>query len=176
MKKYDRKKNIFLIGPMGAGKSTIGLYLSRILNMDFYDSDKVIEKNTGVDISWVFDIEGESKFRLREEKIINELTQKQGIILATGGGSILSYISRKKLSSRGLVIYLSTSIEKQFIRTKNDKKRPLLNSKKSVKDVLKYLSLERNPLYESIADVTFSTDYKNVKSIINDILNYIQYK
>ncbi|MGL4455841.1 MAG: shikimate kinase AroK, partial [Plesiomonas sp.] len=116
------KRNIFLIGPMGAGKSTIGRYLAQMLNMEFFDSDQEIERRTGADISWVFDVEGEEGFRVREEKVINDLTEKQGIVLATGGGSIQSRETRNRLSARGVVVYLETTIEKQLARTQRDKK------------------------------------------------------
>ncbi|MDE5285678.1 MAG: shikimate kinase AroK, partial [Buchnera aphidicola] len=125
------KRNIFLIGPMGAGKSTIGRQLSQQLNIEFYDSDQEIEKRTGADINWVFDVEGESGFREREKKIINELTKKKGIVLATGGGTVKFREVRNILSSRGIVIYLKTTIEKQLLRTKRDKKRPLLQNSSS---------------------------------------------
>lgn len=120
------KRNIFLVGPMGAGKSTIGRQLAQQLNMEFFDSDQEIERRTGADVGWVFDVEGEEGFRLREEKIINELTEKQGIVLATGGGSVKSRETRNRLSARGVVVYLETNIEKQLARTQRDKKRPLL--------------------------------------------------
>lgn len=110
------KRNIFLVGPMGAGKSTIGKYLAQQLHMEFYDSDHEIERRTGADISWVFDVEGEEGFRDREEKVINDLSELQGIVLATGGGSIKSKESRNRLSARGIVIYLETPVEKQLAR------------------------------------------------------------
>ena len=106
------KRNIFLIGPMGAGKSTIGRQLAQQLNMDFIDSDSVIEDRAGADISWIFDLEGEEGFRKREERIINELTQLQGIVLSTGGGAVMSKESRNYLSARGIVIYLETTVDK----------------------------------------------------------------
>lgn len=115
------KRNIFLVGPMGAGKSTIGRQLAQQLNMEFYDSDQEIEKRTGADVGWVFDLEGEEGFRDREEKVINELTEKQGIVLATGGGSVKSRETRNRLSARGVVVYLETTIEKQLARTQRDK-------------------------------------------------------
>ena len=120
------KRNIFLIGPMGAGKSTIGRQLAQMLGMEFMDSDSVIEERAGADIDWIFDVEGEVGFRKREERIINELTQGQGVVLSTGGGSILSKENRNVLSARGIVIYLETTVDKQFERTQRDKKRPLL--------------------------------------------------
>lgn len=111
------KRNVFLIGPMGAGKSTIGRQLAQMLNMDFLDSDAVIEERAGADIDWIFDVEGEQGFRKREEKILNELTQSQGLVLSTGGGAVLSKDSRNVLSARGIVVYLQTSVDKQFERT-----------------------------------------------------------
>lgn len=168
------KRNIFLVGPMGAGKSTIGRQLAQQLNMDFYDSDKEIERRTGADISWVFDVEGEERFRNREETIIEELTKKQGIVLATGGGSILSQKSRNRLSSRGMVVYLETSIEKQLARTNRDKNRPLLQGKESNKVFLERLSLQRNPLYKQIADIIVGTDKYNVRSITQKIIHLLK--
>ncbi len=122
------KRNIFLVGPMGAGKSTIGRQLAQQLNMEFFDSDQEIERRTGADVGWVFDVEGEAGFRDREEKIINELTEKQGIVLATGGGSVKSRETRNRLSARGVVVYLETTIEKQLARTQRDKNAPYCRS------------------------------------------------
>lgn len=171
------KRNIFLIGPMGAGKSTIGKQLSIQLNMEFYDSDREIEKRTGADIGWVFDVEGESGFRKREKKIIDELTQKKGIILATGGGSVLSNTISKFLSSRGIVIYLKTTISKQILRTQKDKRRPLLQvNNLSLREVLENLKKIRNPLYKKISDITLSTDEKSVKSVVFKIVKLLEKK
>ncbi len=157
------KRNIFLVGPMGAGKSTIGRQLAQQLNMEFYNSDQEIEKRTGADVGWVFDVEGEEGFRDREEKVINELTEKQGIVLATGGGSVKSRETRNRLSARGVVVYLETTIEKQLARTQRDKKRPLLQVETPPREVLEALADERNPLYEEIADVTIRTDDQSAK-------------
>ncbi|SNC58385.1 shikimate kinase AroK [Sodalis endosymbiont of Henestaris halophilus] len=168
------KRNIFLVGPMGAGKSTIGRQLAQQLNMDFFDSDQEIEKRTGADISWVFDVEGEDRFRDREEKVINELTEKQGIVLATGGGSVKSYETRNRLSARGVVVYLETTIEKQLFRTQRDKKRPLLQVDAHPEDVLQALARERNPLYEEIADVTVCTDEQSAKVVANKIISLLE--
>ncbi|GKX55531.1 shikimate kinase 1 [Leminorella grimontii] len=167
------KRNIFLIGPMGAGKSTIGRQLAQQLNMEFVDSDHEIERRTGADIAWVFDVEGEEGFRDREEKVINELTEKQGIVLATGGGSIKSKETRNRLSARGIVVYLETTIEKQLARTQRDKKRPLLQVD-TPRDVLETLAKERNPLYEEIADVTIHTDDQSAKVVANQIIQLIE--
>ncbi|PPI86475.1 shikimate kinase AroK [Candidatus Pantoea edessiphila] len=168
------KRNIFLVGPMGAGKSTIGRYLAQQLKMEFFDSDQEIEQRTGADINWVFDVEGEEGFRDREEKIINELTEKQGIVLATGGGSIKSQKTRNHLSARGIVVYLETAIEKQLSRTQRDKKRPLLQLDPSPSKILKTLAQERNPLYREIADITVSTDNQSTKIVANQIIKLLK--
>ena len=159
------KRNIFLVGPMGAGKSTIGRQLAQQLNMEFYDSDQEIEKRTGADVGWVFDLEGEEGFRDREEKVINELTEKQGIVLATGGGSVKSRETRNRLSARGVVVYLETTIEKQ---------RPLLHVETPPREVLEALANERNPLYEEIADVTIRTDDQSAKVVANQIIHMLE--
>ena len=129
------KRNIFLVGPMGAGKSSIGKQLAQQLKMEFVDTDRVIEERTGADIDWIFDLEGEEGFRLREEGIIEELTAMQGIVLATGGGAVISAKNRTLLAARGTVIYLETSIEQQLERTRRDKKRPLLQNTDNPKQV-----------------------------------------
>ncbi|MEZ8141309.1 shikimate kinase I [Enterovibrio norvegicus FF-33] len=167
------KRNIFLVGPMGAGKSTIGRHLAQQLHMEFFDSDTVIEERTGADIAWVFDVEGEEGFRVREENVINDLTEKQGIVLATGGGSILSKESRNRLSARGIVVYLETTIEKQLARTQRDKKRPLLQTDQP-REVLEALAEERNPLYEEIADYVVRTDDQSAKVVANQIIELLE--
>lgn len=163
------KRNIFLIGPMGAGKSTIGRQLAQMLNMDFLDSDTVIEERAGADIDWIFDLEGEAGFRKREERIINELSQSQGLVLSTGGGTIISKESRNHLSARGIVVYLETSIDKQFERTQRDKKRPLLQTEDPYQ-VLVELAKVRNPLYEEIADITIQTSDQAAKAVATQII------
>ena len=173
-KNMAEKRNIFLVGPMGAGKSTIGRQLAQQLSMEFYDSDQEIERRTGADVGWVFDVEGEEGFRQREEKIINELTEKQGIVLATGGGSVKSRETRNRLSARGVVVYLETNIEKQLARTQRDKKRTLLQGVEPVRDVLETLAEERNPLYEEIADITIHTDDQSAKIVANQIIELLE--
>ena len=167
------KRNIFLVGPMGAGKSTIGRQLAQQLNMDFVDSDAVIEERAGADISWIFDLEGEEGFRKREERIINELTQLQGVVLSNGGGAVMSKENRNYLSARGIVIYLETSVDKQYQRTQRDKKRPLLQGTDNPRQVLEDLAKVRNPLYEEIADITLPTDEQNAKVMVNQIVDLI---
>ena len=122
------RRNVILVGPMGAGKSTIGRQLASILNFDFYDSDHEIEARTGADIPWIFDVEGEAGFRKREASMIDELTQLDGVVIATGGGAVTQEENRKNLSIRGIVIYLRTTVEQQLERTARDRNRPLLQT------------------------------------------------
>ena len=164
------KRNIFLVGPMGAGKSTIGRQIARSLHLDFYDSDTEIEKRTGADISWVFELEGEEGFRTREEKVIEELTEHMGIVLATGGGSIVSRENRNRLSARGIVVYLKTTIDKQVARTGRDKRRPLIANADNPREVLESLAETRDPLYEEIADVIVETDDQSAKVVATQII------
>ena len=132
----------------------------------------MIEERAGADIDWIFDVEGEAGFRKREERIINELTQGQGVVLSTGGGSILSKDNRNVLSARGIVIYLETTIDKQFERTQRDKKRPLLQNDDPRK-TLEELAKIRNPLYEEIADITLQTDDQAAKLVATNIIEMI---
>ncbi len=166
------KRNIFLVGPMGAGKSTIGRHLADELHLDFFDSDQEIERRTGADIAWIFDLEGEDGFRKREEDIINDLTDKQGIVLATGGGSIVSKTVRNRLSARGIVVYLQTTIDKQVARTQRDKRRPLLQNN-DPEQVLRNLAEERNPLYTEVADYVVETDDQSARAVANQIIGKI---
>ena len=168
-----RTKNIFLIGPVGAGKSTIGKQLAKELKLEFIDSDTVIEEKCGVDISWIFDLEGEEGFRRRESDVIADiLSEKQNIVLATGGGAILNAETRTLLSSRGKVVYLQATIEQQLERTSKDRKRPLLQVDDK-KTVLKELMDDREPLYRSIADVVVKTNNATVKNIVNKISKFL---
>ncbi|ALU43794.1 MULTISPECIES: shikimate kinase AroK [Pseudoalteromonas] len=169
------KRNIFLVGPMGAGKSTIGRHIADQLHLEFFDSDQEIERRTGADISWVFDIEGEEGFRRREETVISDLTEKQGIVLATGGGSVISKEVRNKLSARGIVVYLETPIEKQVARTQRDKRRPLLQTEEDSRDVLVRLADEREPLYKEVADHVVRTDEQSAKVVANQIIEKLDF-
>mgnify|MGYP000424147137 FL=1 len=164
------KRNIYIVGPMGAGKSTIGRQIAQQLHLEFVDSDAEIERRTGAEIAWVFDVEGEDGFRKREADVISDLTEQQGIVLATGGGSIISKDVRNKLSARGLVVYLETTIDKQVARTQRDKRRPLLRSE-NPRQVLEDLAELRNPLYEEIADLTVKTDEQSAKLVAKDIID-----
>lgn len=168
------KRNIFLVGPMGAGKSTIGRHLAQMLHLEFLDSDTEIEKRTGADVAWVFDVEGEEGFRKREEEVIDDLSQLQGIVLATGGGSVKSKDSRNRLSARGIVVYLETTVDKQLARTQRDKRRPLLQTD-NPRDVLESLAGERNELYSEIADYTVKTDEQSAKIVANQIIKLLDF-
>lgn len=158
---------------MGAGKTTIGRHLAKALGFEFYDSDAVIVDNAGADIPWIFDIEGESGFRLREEQIIDQLTQERGVVVATGGGAILADNNRKNLRSRGVVVYLQTSIRFQLFRTQKDRNRPLLQNG-ARKKVLTDLLAIRGPLYEQTADLVVSTDKSSPKTIVQTIVTFLE--
>lgn len=157
---------------MGAGKSTIGRALAKELKLDFFDSDEVIEQRAGANIGWIFDIEGEEGFRRREQKVIDELTQKTNIVLATGGGAIMTPENRIALSARGIVVYLKTSLQQQYERTKRDTKRPLLQTD-NLEERLESLGEEREPHYTELADVSFETDKLTVKAVANNIIKYL---
>ena len=161
-------QNLFLVGPMGAGKSAVGRQLARLLHFDFVDSDDEIERRTGVDIAFIFEKEGEEGFRTRETKVIDELSQRQGIVLATGGGAVISPENRNRLGARGYVIYLHTTVQQQLQRTNRGRNRPLLENA-DPEQVLTALMEVRDPLYREIADLTVETDGRHVKEVAAEI-------
>ncbi|HIQ54833.1 shikimate kinase I [Halopseudomonas pachastrellae] len=166
-------RNVFLIGPMGAGKSTIGRLLAKELKFPFKDSDREIEVRTGADIPWIFDVEGEEGFRQREEAMIAELVEERGIVLATGGGVVMRPANRAALTANGLVVYLCTSVEQQLQRTAKDRQRPLLQTA-DPEAVLRDLMARRDPLYREIADLIIETDQRGPKVVVNTILGKLQ--
>lgn len=161
--------SLFLVGPMGAGKSTLGRHLAQLLGRPFYDSDRVIEEKTGADIPWIFDMEGEAGFRRRERDVIDELTALPGIVLATGGGAVTAPDNRRHLHERGLVVYLWTPVEVQLARTHNDRNRPLLQTA-DPEARLTELWQRRDPLYREVAHVVLSTASGNFKKITEQVL------
>ena len=168
------KRNIFLVGPMGSGKSAVGRYLARLLDVPFYDSDAEIERRTGVDISYIFEKEGEPRFRLRERETIEELTLLEPLVLATGGGAVLAAESRKCLAERGCVVYLTTSVEQQTQRVAHARHRPLLvDVDAEVK--LRQLMQEREPLYTCVSDLRVATDGRKIQTVAEEILKALGY-
>ena len=165
-------QNVFLVGLMGAGKTTIGRILARKLGLKFIDSDHEIEARTGASIPWIFEIEGEQSFRRREADVIRELTAQQGIVLATGGGAILNPDSRAYLQARGTVIYLRASVNSILARTAHDKNRPLLQTADPRKKLEELMAL-RDPLYQEVAHVVIDTGRPNVQSMVQTILTHL---
>ncbi len=166
-------QNIILVGAMGVGKSTVGKRLAKKLSQEFYDSDQEIVKKTGVDIATIFEYEGEQGFREREEKIIKDLCKFESIVLATGGGSILSKNTREFLSRSGIVFYLKASIETILNRAKNENSRPLLKTTDK-RETISNLLKQRTPLYESVAHHTINTDRHTVNWSADQILKILK--
>lgn len=164
--------NIFLVGPMGAGKTSVGRFLAKRLHLKFFDSDEEIERKMGVSLSWIFDLEGMSGYRQREMKVIDELSSLDNIVLSTGGGCVETPEVRNFLRQRGTVIYMEVSLDTQLDRLKRDKKRPLLQGS-NPQEVLVQLWEQREPFYEDIADFTVKTDNRSVRDVCHDILNWL---
>jgi shikimate kinase len=165
-----QSENIYLIGLMGAGKTTIGRLLAKSLAVPFYDSDKAIEENTGVDIPTIFEFEGEEGFRDREQKMIRQLTKIDGIVMATGGGAILREENRRLLNENGFVVYLKCSVDRILERTRRDTQRPLLQTD-NPRGKIETLFEQREPLYLSCADYQIDTGTLPSKIVANHILN-----
>ena len=163
------KRNVFLIGPMGSGKTAVGRHLARLLDAPFYDSDAEIERRTGVDIAFIFEKEGEAGFRQREREALEALTLIEPVVLATGGGAVLLPENRQCLAQRGAVVYLEASVEQQVNRVRHARHRPLLvNVDPETK--LRQLMSERASLYSDIADLTVGTDGRKVQSVAEEIV------
>ena len=165
----NKPGSLFLTGPMGAGKSTIGRQLAKQLGMPFYDSDHEIESRTGVDIPLIFELEGEAGFRKREAAIIDELTDLPDIVLATGGGAILDPENREHLKSRGRVIYLHATVNQQLRRTRKDRNRPLLQTENPRAKLEELLEI-RDPLYRETAGLIVETDGMRVRDVVKKIM------
>lgn len=166
---------IFLIGMMGAGKSTVGRLLASQLHFEFVDSDRELEARSGVPIPTIFEIEGEAGFRRREAALLDELTQRHRIVLATGGGAILDPGAREALKQRGLVIYLRTSIEEILRRTRNDRSRPLLQTADPRARIDELLA-QREPLYAATADLVFQSAASNPRRLVSRLVEHPQVK
>ena len=170
--KNARNKNIFLIGPLGAGKSTIGRALARILKKKFYDTDRMIEEYSGVSISWIMDIEGEDNFHEREFKALEELDSLTNIVVATGGGIVLLEKCRKFMKEHGLVVHLNVDLKEQFKRTQRNRyNRPLLRVN-NIEEKLMILNREREHLFQEISDVSFTTQGKTIMQIAREIAKW----
>ena len=165
--------SVFLVGPMGAGKTTIGKLLAKQLGRTFVDSDWYIESQTGADIAWIFAKEGEVGFRERETRAIDELTQNPHIVLATGGGAVMSAENRAFLHQRGIVVYLNAPVEVQMARTAKDKSRPLLQQP-NPKQILQNLYQVRDPLYRQVAHIILPTGHTYPRHMVNQLLQQLE--
>ena len=163
-----RYQNIFIVGPMGAGKSTVGRQLAEALAFEFKDSDQEIQRRTGVDIPTIFEFEGEDGFRNRERQMIEDLVAEERLVLATGGGAVLDPENRQNLTARGVVIYLHCTPEQQYSRTSRDRNRPLLQTEDPLAR-LRELMEERDPLYRQVADLVVSTEKRGTASVVKEI-------
>ena len=162
--------SIVLVGPMGAGKSTIGKVLAGLLHVPFFDSDRVIEERTGADIPWIFDMEGEEGFRLRESAVLADLLKQSCGVIATGGGIVMREDNRQLLKENGSVVYLTASTEQLVERTYKDKKRPLLQVDDPESKIRELIQL-RDPLYREVSDVIVATDRRSPKVVAQEIIS-----
>ena len=167
--------NLFLIGPMGAGKTTVGRALAKRLQRDFYDCDHEIVARCGVDIPTIFEFEGETGFRDRESQALIALSQLEGVVIATGGGAILREQNRQTITRSAVVIYLRISVEEQLLRIAKDRNRPLLQAP-DVKQKLEDLAIERNPLYDDMADIKLDTNRQHVNHVVHTLLHHLSLK
>ena len=165
--------NIFIVGPMGSGKTTVGKIVANELFLEFHDTDATIEKKTGVTFDWIFDIEGEQGFRKRETLVLKDLVALNSIVLATGGGIVIEPENRELLAARGTVFYLHTPLSTQIDRTSKDKDRPLLKGQDPSK-VLSDLQESRQAFYEEVADHIINTENKNGSEVANEIVKLVK--
>ena len=169
-----KNNNIFLIGPMGSGKTTIARMLAEVLSLKFVDLDLEIEKKCGANIPWIFDMEGEEGFRKRESRMLLELASKAGVVLATGGGAIISETNRNTLKNNGFVVYLDAPVGRLLERTSHDRSRPLLQVG-NPREVLEKLALNRDPLYQEVADLVLITDKRKPQLVADEIANEVRH-
>lgn len=169
----EKPKRIFLVGPMGVGKTTIGKMLARELDLDFVDCDQEIERRSGAAIAWIFDVEGESGFRHRESLVLEELADRDNILIATGGGAVLAEENRNLLKQRGIVIHLDTNVDLLVRRTAKDKKRPLLQND-NPREVLERIKRDRDPLYKEVADVRVFVGDNSSRRAVNQTLQQLK--
>ncbi len=169
----DTSANIFLVGPMGSGKTSIGQRVAALLGLQFFDCDHELEKQTGASVSLIFDVEGEEGFRARETKMLDELTSRTGVLVATGGGVILRAENRRLLQDRGTVVYLKTSVSQQLKRLARDRTRPLLQTADRRKK-LEAMALQRNPLYQELADIEFPAQNRALDSVAHQLAETIK--
>ena len=164
----EPERSVFLVGPMGSGQTAVGRQLARRLGYRFIDSDAEIESRTGVDIPYIFEKENEAGFRAREREVLDELTRLPGIVLGTGGGAVMLAENRERLATRGIVVYLETSVDQQLMRTRQSRHRPLLYTD-DPRGRLESLFALREPLYRGIASITVRTDGRKVRSVVAEI-------
>ena len=168
----SKSNNIYLIGPMGSGKTAVGRQLAKEFGMEFFDSDAEIENNTGVDVSYIFEKEGEASFRNRERECIERLTQREHIVLATGGGSVMDEETRRRLAQSGTIVYLKTSVERQLERTQHTRNRPLL-MEGDPRDTLERLAAAREPQYEALGAFAVDTGGRHVRAVVAAVVKIL---
>jgi shikimate kinase len=166
-------ENIVLVGPMGSGKSAVGRLLAGRLGLELVDSDAEVEARTGVDIPYIFEREGEAGFRVREAEVLDEITLRHGVLVATGGGAVLNPDTRRRLRDRACVVYLRASVDQQLARTRRNNHRPLLMNP-DPRGTLERLMTQRSALYEEVADLTIDTDGRKVKTVVDEILRRLE--
>ena len=164
----DPGPNIYLVGPMGSGKTTIGQRLADLLGLEFLDCDQELEAHTGASVSLIFDVEGEEGFRARETRLLADLTNRKGVLIATGGGAVLREENRRMLRETGLVVYLKTSVAQQLRRLSRDRSRPLLQTEDR-RARLEALAEHRNPLYEEVSQIVFPAQNRGLDAVAKDL-------
>ncbi len=165
--------NVYLVGPMGSGKTTIGQRVARLLGLEFLDCDHELEEQTGASVNLIFDVEGEAGFRARETRMLADLTGRQGVLVATGGGAVLSEENRRMLRRTGLVVYLKTSVAQQLKRLGRDRSRPLLQTADR-RERLTCLAEQRDPLYDDVADIVFPAQNRSLDAVAERLADTIR--